>query len=681
MTTGTSASTTSDTTAPPAGPPLPWRLRPGVAVTPLRDGLHLRGRRGGVTLEGSAALPRLWQLLEEPLRTGRLTGPLRQAEPGTALRAAVDTLVGHLLAYDLLVAESTGPAADWLMATAEMPATVAAALAATRVEVVSGAPVGQPPPERPRTAGPPGGPGALAGATGRALSHGGVTVAYAVDSALPEGLIQLRTTDGSPGRPWAVAAGVRGGMGFVTAPGSPEQAAADALALSARLAAGALPATSTAPPPPAAVPPPRPGTGVPEPVVLPAPFVPLLAAAAAHRLLCAAGGLPDPVDEGEDHRLLPGLPAVLVASSRPLRAEYHSWLGPDRLDPDRRKAMEPARTLADALERVAALGAQHIGTVPTPTPGALRQLPVPLAACDLRDGAAPTPRAGTTPPSRPDTGRTPRLGTVLAGAPRLDLARLEAFCRVAELRLADTHSTVRFTVGANPGHAWGRALRRAATGPRAPGPAGVPLPDGSWSGHPQARHWWTTLTERLDARARMEVLRLSPDEEAYRAVVHTRADRPAPAPYSGPDLPGDRRAPGSSPGPDLGADRPAPGPGLGWAVEATPGDAAAFAALAATAAVSAAQQDITVADLCAPGGAVAPLAVAEARPAPWEDSRWTTGWLSEVADRETALQTALTRLTGLHARQTAPATPEARELAAQLRAYGFTVLAVGEDER
>ncbi|URN18507.1 hypothetical protein MW084_24005, partial [Streptomyces sudanensis] len=230
--TGTPASAPRGADAP--GSPLPWRLRPGVVATPLRDGVHLRGRRGGVTLEGSAALPRLWQLLEEPLRTGRLTGPLRQAEPGTALREAVDAVVGQLLAHDLLVAEPAGPAADWLAATAQRPPAAAGALAATRVEVVSAAAAGRPP-HAPLGAPEPAG---LAGAAGRALDRSGTAVSYAADPALPGGLVLLRATGGD-GPPCAVAFGVRGGTGFVTAPGSPEQAAADARALAARLAAGA----------------------------------------------------------------------------------------------------------------------------------------------------------------------------------------------------------------------------------------------------------------------------------------------------------------------------------------------------------------------------------------------------------------------------------------------------------
>lgn len=79
------------------------RLRPGTATTPLRAGLHLRGRRGNLTLEGSTAVPTVWGLLEEPLRSGRLAEFRKGLEPGSAVRTAVDTLLGQLAEHDLLL--------------------------------------------------------------------------------------------------------------------------------------------------------------------------------------------------------------------------------------------------------------------------------------------------------------------------------------------------------------------------------------------------------------------------------------------------------------------------------------------------------------------------------------------------------------------------------------------------
>ncbi|MFI5617165.1 hypothetical protein [Streptomyces sp. NPDC051567] len=608
---------TTPTHATPAGPRTVRRLRPGVAVTLLRNGLHLRGRRGNVTLEGGTGLPTLWRRLEGPLSDGGLEELLDGLEPGSSLRAAVDTLLGQLDAHDLLVAgpagpaggptgsgeapdharpPASGPAARWIGVTAAQPAAAAASLAAVRAEVV---------------AADPGAP--LAGAAGRALERGGVPVTYTADPALPEGRVLLYAHGGA-GAGRGIVAGLRGGTGYVTAPGGPDQLRSDAAALEERLAPAPEPTGSAGPPEPAP----------------PGAFVPLLAGAAAHRLLCTAAGLPDPADEGDDGRLLPGLPAVLLADARPLRADYRTWLGPGRLDTDRRADLAPAATLGEALRRVAALGDARCGALPEPLPGELRQLPVPLATCEL-------------PAAHPG-------GRLTGGAPRLDLARLEVFCRTAELLLDAPGSTV----GADPGHARGRALREAAA--RRPGPrAGQPpVAADHWSGHPQLRHWWTTLTVRLAVPARLEVYRAAPGEEAYHALVH-------------------RTAPGAD-----GGGPPEPSP-LGEAVEATPGDAAAFAALAAVAAV------------CAPGpaagpvrpsgGAVAPLASAGARTAAWEDHGWTGRWLADTAGREEALQAALGRLTGAALPAGPPAPPGNRELADRLRAFGFTVLHTPEETR
>ncbi|MFJ4691783.1 hypothetical protein [Streptomyces sp. NPDC088766] len=565
------AGDTADDAAEPALP----RLRPDVAVTPLRAGLHLRGRRGSVTLEGSTALPALWRLLEEPLRTGDVTELDRRAAPGTRVREALDTLVERLRAHDLVVSAPAGHAPDWIAATAGRPADTATALEAARVEVASGVP-GDP----------------LAKAVSRALSDAGVAWTHAVEPALPEDVVLLRETGG--GRR-AVAVGARGGRGYVTAPGSPEQVSSDAAALAA-----------LRPSEPA-------GAG-------PAAFVALLGGSAAQRLLCAAGGLPDPASEGDDPRLVPGLPAILVADARPLQADYRSWLGPGLIDADRRARLEPARTLAEALGRVTALTDERVGVLPGPAPGALRQSPVPLASCELPDN------------------------TVLAGAARLDLARLEAFCRAAELRLAGP-GAVRAWVGADRAHALGRALRETAA-KTFPAPS-TALPEAHWREHPQAGHWWTALTGRLGTPARLEVRRLA-DEEAYLAVVHG------------------------------GTDPAAHGPVLGDAVEATPGDAAAFAALSAAAAAHSASPKLAPGHLCRANGAVAALATANTRPAPWEDRGWTNGWLADLALRETALQAVLRRLTGLRVRESADTAPA---LAARLRAFGFSVLYGREEDR
>ncbi|WP_371591868.1 hypothetical protein [Streptomyces virginiae] len=590
------------------------RLRPGTAVTPLRAGLHLRGRRGSLTLEGSTAVPVVWGLLEEPLRTGGLAGFREGLEPGSAARAATDTLLDRLADHDLLLpAPPAAPhphphpdpaVARWIDATAAHPDAAAALLATARAEVL---------------ASDPNSPTATAAV--RALTAGGVPVTLTPDPDLPPDRILLTVRGTGPDR--AVAAGRGGATGYVTAPGSTAQARADAAALEARLTHAAV---------------------EPQPRRIPGTFAALLAGAAAHRLLCAAARLPDPATEADDPRLLPGIPTVLLADARPARADHHSWLGPDRIDADRHVRLAPPTGLAEALRRIAALGEHRCGPLPAPLPGDLPQLPVPLATC-----TPPAPAAGHA--------TTPR--TLTGGGPRLDLARLELFCRAAELLLGGTT----FTVGADPGHARGRALRHTAARRLATAPHDRPPTDPAhWSGHPQLRHWWTTLTGRLAVPARLEVHRAAPHAHAYRAVV--------------------RRTP-HEPGPGYG-----PGPLLGEAVEATPGDAAAFAALAAVTTVTTAAAATPGGAPPPPsGGAAAPLAAAGVPTAAWEDPGWTGGWLADLAGREEALQDTLHRLYGAGPTTTPPApapapAPERDSgLAGLLRSFGFTVLHTPEEAR
>ncbi|MFG2991665.1 hypothetical protein ACGFZK_20625 [Streptomyces sp. NPDC048257] len=585
------------------------RLRPGTAATPLRAGLHLRGRRGSVTLEGSTAVPVVWGLLEEPLRSGRLAEFREGLEPGSALRTAVDTLVGQLADHDLLVPgpppAAEHPAVDpavarWIDATAGHPADAATALAAARAEVLARDPASAP-----------------ATAAVRALEAGGLPVTRTPDPELPGDRVLLTVRGGGQDR--TVAAGRGGATGYVTAPGSAAQARADAAALEARLADGPEGATAL------------------QSHEVPGAFAALLAGAAAHRLLCAAAGLPDPAAEGDDPRLLPGIPAVLLADARPAHADHHSWLGPERIDANRSLRLAPPAELAEALRRIAALGERRCGPLPGPLPGELPQLPVPLATCTLPGPA--TPHMGT-----------PR--TLTGGGPRLDLARLELFCRAAELLLGDAA----FTVGADPGHARGRALRHAAARRLAAAPDGLTTVDPArWSGHPQLRHWWTTLTDRLGIAARLEVHRAAPRAQAYRAVVH--------------------RTP-ASPGPGLG-------PLLGEAVEATPGDAASFAALAAVTAACTAATGASAGRPRPSGGAVAPLATAGTRTAAWQDLGWTGGWLADLAGREEAFQNTLHQLSGAGPvpRPLTPDSAPAPEPAGLLRSFGFTVLRTAEEAR
>ncbi|MEU9715989.1 hypothetical protein [Streptomyces sp. NPDC047976] len=583
-------------TAPtaPAGVPVPdvlddlrgWRLRPGVVASTLAGGLHLRGWNGSVTLEGSPALPALWRMLDGALRTGGAAGLAARAGDGTPLRAALCALIGQLHAHGMLVEEPAppdgAPAGEWLLAVADRPAEAAAALAGARVEV---------------RAADPGGP--LASAAVRALARAGVPAVRA-RAAGGRGRVLLRATR-ADGAEWAVGAAVHPGGAFVTPAGGPARALADTAALAGRLGLGPLGPGSLGP-----------GR---EPGHPPAgrALTALVAGGAVQRLLCAVAGLPDPAsgDGGGPGQERPRFPLVLVAGERPPWSEYRPW---PQGSPE---PAPPPGTLAEALAGVAALGDERLGVVEPPLTGALPQLPVALAGCPAPGG-----------------------GRLVAGAARADLARLDAVCRAAELRCGGAG----VVVGAGPGHALGRALRRAALRLPAQGAAAAPW-DPYRHAHPQARHWWGTLTQRLGVRAELRVTPLDAGGSAYRAVV---------------------RAGGRSGGRS--------GRLLGRAVEATAGDAAAFAVLAALVRVQAGTAEPAARHVVSPGGESCPLAVAGTVPAPWEDGSWAAGWWAEVAGREAGLHTALRELTGLRPRPWEPAGPGGHTVLAALRGCGFTAL-------
>lgn len=549
------------------------RLRPGVVASTLAGGLHLRGWNGSVTLEGSPALPALWRMLEEALRTGGAAELAARAGAGTPLRAALCALIGQLHAHGMLVADPApadgAPAAEWLLTVADRPAEAAAALAGARVEV---------------RAADPGGP--LASAAVRALARAGVPAVRA-RSGGGRGRVLLRATR-TDGAEWAVGAVLHPGGAVVTPAGAPARALADTAALAGRLGLGR---EAGGPPPGRAL-------------------TALVAGGAVQRLLCAVAGLPDPGSEdagGPGPSGRPRLPLVLLAGEGPPWSEYRPW---PQGSPE---PAAPPGTLAEALAGVAALGDERLGVVAPPLTGALPQLPVALAGCPAPGG-----------------------GQLVAGAARADLARLDAVCRAAELRCGGAG----VVVGAGPGHALGRALRRAALRLPAPGAGAAPW-DPYAGGHPQARHWWGTLTRRLGVRAELTVTPLDAGGGAHRAAV---------------------RAGGRS------------GRLLGRAVEATAGDAAAFAVLAALVRVQAGAAEPKVRHIISPGGELCPLAVAGTVPAPWEDDSWAAGWWAGVARREAGLHTALLELTGLRVRPWEPAGPGAHALLAALRGCGFTVL-------
>ncbi|MER6195123.1 hypothetical protein [Streptomyces cyaneofuscatus] len=593
-----------------------WTLRPGVSVTVLPHGVHLRGWITSVTLEGGAGLPVLWGRLAEALAGDGGAELARAAVAGSSLRAALVTVIGQLHDHDLLVERPAGEKGDaagengdaagqWLGAVADRPAEAAATLIRSRVRVLAARPDGP-----------------LARAAARALDRAGIRAATGEAADLPDGQVLLVAA--GPGAPSplaveqdaqerAVVVGLRPGVGFVTPVGSARQARADADGLADRLRRrGAL--------------------GEAEHPGLPA----LLASSAAQRLVCAVAGLRDPSAEAGDARLIPGLPAALVAEREPLRGEYRTWAGPVLVDADRVRPRADVRTLAEALARIPVLTDRLAGVLDEPDPGALPQLPAALV-------------------------RSSVAGEVLvSGSARADLARLEAVCRAAELLLGKSEPGLEGdggpVVGAGAGHARGRALRRAAAAGPAVRQQGTRSGDtaGPFSGaasvpwspepgrHPQALHWWSVLVRRLGVDADVAVSRL--DTGGGGAVFHAEVRG--------------RTA------------------GGGTAVEASADDAVAFAALSAVVRVQAAADTPHARHLVTPGGASASLARPEAT-APWEDAGWTTAWLAESAAREPGLQEALTALTGWSPQPWEPpadAHADVRALWSALRQCGFSVL-------
>ncbi|MFI1762266.1 hypothetical protein ACH41H_09505 [Streptomyces sp. NPDC020800] len=700
------------------------RLRPGVAVTPLLTGLHLRGRGTVVTLEGSRALPALWQLLSDRLapdpavrgdggtETGTGAQAVGDAEAGAGARAdgdteagtkaqtngdteagteaqtngdteagtkaqtngdteastkaqtngdteastkaqtngdtqagsgawadagiragaliqadaradaaasdradprveaALATLTARLREHDLLVEHPDGAElAPWPGSSAAHPAEAVEAIHTARPVVAA------PDPEGP-----------LAVSLVGALLRAGASPRVIADGRLPAG--RAVVTAHAPSGAVALAVSCEADGGFVTEPGPPHRARSDAASLATRLGTGT--GTSLWAPPPAPPPASAPAPGGPD--TPSRAQVALLAGAAAGRLLAAVAGLPDPAaHEDASGTATAGHPAVLIARAEPPEATFHPWAAAPRAarrEPD----APPAPDLAEALRRITALGDPRLGVLDAPLPGDLPQLPASLASC-----------------------RTP-AGLLVAGAVRADLARLEAACRAAELALADGPSAP--VVGTSPGHAHGRALRRAvldrigpqaaSAAPTAEAVAAGARADGTGADvrrtHPQARHWWTVLTERMGRSADLSVRQLC-SGQAHAAVIRVR-----------PASTGTAAAPVT----------------VSRAVEATAADAVALAALDAVTRAMAAQHAPGLARHTALSGAAAPLAVAGAEPADWADEGWTDVWLAGIAAREPALRAALHRLTGLC--PTPWRGTGHHPLADALRASGFTVL-------
>ncbi|MFE4483138.1 hypothetical protein ACFRQP_41320, partial [Kitasatospora sp. NPDC056789] len=120
------------------------RLRPGVAVTPLREGLHLRGRDTSLTLEGSRALPALWQVLAARLGPdAEAAGAAADAAVEPKVAAALATVTARLREHGLLVDHPDGERLPpWPGSVADDPGGAVAALAAARPVVAAADPDG-----------------------------------------------------------------------------------------------------------------------------------------------------------------------------------------------------------------------------------------------------------------------------------------------------------------------------------------------------------------------------------------------------------------------------------------------------------------------------------------------------------------------------------------------------------
>ncbi|MFI6096109.1 hypothetical protein ACIA8G_11175 [Lentzea sp. NPDC051213] len=213
------------------------------------------------------------------------------------------------------------------------------------------------------------------------------------------------------------------------------------------------------------------------------------------------------------------------------------------------------------------------------------------ALTDPELGPVDTPQFGDLPQVPANLATS---GNALGIGTTADSARLDAALNAVK---ADG------VIGLGQTHARGTALRLAARFKK-----GEPVHD--WATSPTARRWWKALTLRFAIPAEAQVERLAPG--VFKAEIRH----------------GNRI--------------------LAWAVEATAGDAAAFAALAATG-YAQAERDGT-----AHLNGAAPQRTAEEQP-DWVTPEWL--WPADVRTREEALQQALAALPGIEIHQM-PLAPE-----------------------
>lgn len=564
-------------------------------ASPLPDGIHVRGARSSFTMNGAPGLWRLWQAVSTALAGGRSYRQLLETAAAPAVRSAITMLVEQLRAHDMLVdvPQGWGESDD----PADPPLRIAAWLAAVAVDPVDAW-------ERIRSAAVGvGGTGPVAAAAVRALTGAGVRVlrpeeapdraaaaladsgAYA-ELAPATGPVVLATVALS------VAAAAGGEVGYVTPVSCATPVAAptatrrDAEMIGERIG---LP------------------TGVPAAVVLAA----LVGGAAAHRLVCAIAGLPDPGEDVLAATRAPasalGRPTALVARLDPLTAEYHPWWQTAEDEPATGGALDPAEP-DTVMARVEALSDPETGALPDLAVDDLPQLPAGLAACDA--------------------GGTVVCGTGVDTA----MARLSCAIGAAEGLIAQAVGGVPVVVGADERHAEGVRLRRllhAAVG--APEAADATQ---EWGLSPGARRWFKAVTLRFGVPADLRVARLAD------GVFHAEL-------REGTVL-------------------------LSWAVESTAADAAAFCALAAAGTLQwRAVGGDPAAPVYAPCGALPVPAADAADTSPLRADAWIRP--AGAAEREDALQREVRVLLGARAGSATPVTP-APGLLRALSVAGFAVL-------
>ncbi|MEZ0090971.1 hypothetical protein [Streptacidiphilus sp. EB129] len=592
-------------------PALTLRLRPIVHACPIRDGIHVRGARSSFTMNGSSGLWRLWQLISLALADGRSHQGLLELAPNPTVRAAIETLAQQLHDHDMLVeippgwGESLGPddpparIAGWLAAVAPDPLDAWERLRCAAVVVGEDGPV--------------------AAAAARALTGAGVRVLR------PRELLGAPAEAGSgmggltahpmnvpvvlSANEVAVAVAAVGDVGLVTPTGTTESARRDAEALAERIG---LPA------------------GPPAPAVLAA----LVGGAAAHRLVCAIAGLPDPGADifapaarrsaptasaatasaatvtpaaaAAGASTPPGHPTALIARLDPLRAAYHPW--PASAGTVLPPGGEPA-DLDTALTRVEMLGDPETGVLPPVDLDDLPQLPTGLAQYAVGDVVL----YGIGTDSR--------------------RARLAAALGAVE-RLLGLNGEAGAVVGADTRHAEGVLLRRLVR-LRCPHLAATELDEAEWARSPEARRWFKAVTLRFGVQADLRLRRLATG--LYHAEMSTGAEQ------------------------------------LGWAVESTAADAAAFCALTAAGVLQwrAAGGDPTAIAhaLC---GAFPLPASEEPDPSTTSDGRT---WLAATYQREDGLQQRMRILLGIDAPPTVPLEPNSR-LTRALAAAGLVSVGV-----